>query len=106
MIDILLGLLLPFITILSIVIAVRHGPFRNRWWRVETWAGFTLTVAWICFLLGFVGPMIFAPGANQGPLLGVLFTGPIGLLVGFVWGGLRANRAQLIHRAQTEPLGN
>jgi hypothetical protein len=36
--------------------------------------------------------MIFAPGANQGPLLGVLYTGPIGLLVGFVWGGLRANR--------------
>ena len=34
MIEILLGLLLPFITILSIVIAVRHGPFRNRWWRV------------------------------------------------------------------------
>ena len=53
MIEILLGLLLPFITILSIVIAVRHGPFRNRWWRV-------------------------------------LYTGPIGLAVGFVWGGLRA----------------
>ncbi len=90
MIEVLLGLLLPFITILSIVIAVRHGPFRNRWWRVETWAGFTLAVAWICFLVGFVGPMIVAPDANQGPLLGVIYTGPIGLLVGFVWGGLRA----------------
>jgi hypothetical protein len=90
LIDVLLGLLLPFITILSIVIAVRHGPFKNRWWRVETWAGFTLTVAWICFLIGFVGPMIFAPGANQGPLLGVLYTGPIGLIIGFVWGGIRA----------------
>lgn len=89
MIDVLLGLLLPFITILSIVIAVRHGPFRNRWWRIETWAGFALTVAWISFLMGFVGPMIVAPGANQGPLLGVLYTGPIGLVVGFVWGGLR-----------------
>lgn len=25
----------------------------------------------IGFLAGFVGPMIFAPGANQGPLLGI-----------------------------------
>jgi hypothetical protein len=35
-IEILLGLLLPFVTILLIVIAVRHGPLRNRRWRVET----------------------------------------------------------------------
>ena len=31
---------------------------------------------------GFFGPMVFAPGANQGPLLGILITGPIGVLVG------------------------
>jgi hypothetical protein len=36
--------------------------------------------------------MIFAPGANQGPLLGIFYTGPIGTLVGFIWGYLRAAR--------------
>lgn len=30
-------------------------------------------------LIGFVGPLIFTPDANQGPLLGIFITGPIGL---------------------------
>ena len=34
------------------------------------------------FVPGFFGPMLLAPGANQGPLLGILITGPIGLFVG------------------------
>lgn len=34
------------------------------------------------FLAGFFGPMILAPEANQGPLIGILFTGPAGLAVG------------------------
>jgi hypothetical protein len=76
----LFGLLMPVITFGSIARAVRNGPFANRWWRGETFFGFALTVAWICFLVGFVGPMIFAPGANQGPLLGV------------IWGASRARK--------------
>ncbi|MEZ5558212.1 MAG: hypothetical protein R3E86_06645 [Pseudomonadales bacterium] len=28
------------------------------------------------FVGGFVGPLIFAPDANQGPLLGLFITGP------------------------------
>jgi hypothetical protein len=36
----------------------------------------------ICFCLGFFGPMIFAPQANQGPMLGVFITGPIGFVLG------------------------
>jgi hypothetical protein len=87
----LIGLLVPFIVLGSVVVAVRHGPFGNRWWQGENLAGFALTVAWICFLVGFVGPMIFAPGANQGPLLGIIYTGPIGLVAGIVWGVWRAN---------------
>lgn len=39
------------------------------------------------FLIGFIGPMIFAPGANQGPLLGIFYTGPLGVLLG-AFGGL------------------
>ena len=95
MLDLLIGLLFPLIAIGSIVLAVRHGPFRNRWWRDETVAGFTLTVAWICFLVGFVGPMLVRPDANQGPLLGILYTGPLGLLLGFAWGLRRASRRRM-----------
>ena len=40
----------------------------------------------IGFIPGFLGPIVFAPGANQGPLLGIFITGPIGALVGFVLG--------------------
>ena len=92
LLGVFVGLLMPLCTVWTVVLAVRNGPFRNRWWRGETIAGFTLAVAWICFLVGFVGPMIFAPSANQGPLLGILYTGPFGLVAGFVWSLLRAAR--------------
>ena len=36
----------------------------------------------IGFIPGFFGPIVFAPEANQGPLLGVFITGPIGAVVG------------------------
>lgn len=38
------------------------------------------------FMLGFFGPMIIAPGANQGPLLGIFITGPLGFALGFPLG--------------------
>jgi hypothetical protein len=40
----------------------------------------------IGFVAGFFGPIIFAPDANQGPLLGIFITGPAGVVVGFVIG--------------------
>jgi hypothetical protein len=42
----------------------------------------------IGFLAGFIGPIIFTPHANQGPLLGILFTGPFGFVAGAVGGAL------------------
>lgn len=57
--------------------------------RVLSWA---FTIGIICFSAGFFGPMILAPGANQGPLLGILITGPLGLLLGFVIGAWREAR--------------
>lgn len=47
-----------------------------------------LLVGGIGFVLGFFGPMVFAPGANQGPLLGIFITGPGGALLGAVGGAL------------------
>src|SRR6266550_1716927 len=40
----------------------------------------------IGFCGGFFGPMIFAPGANQGPLLGIFITGPLGFIAGSIGG--------------------
>jgi hypothetical protein len=39
---------------------------------------------------GFLGPMILAPEANQGPLLGIFITGPLGLVVGAIAGAIIA----------------
>lgn len=36
----------------------------------------------IGFLGGFLGPMILTPDANQGPMLGIFITGPLGFLTG------------------------
>src|SRR4030095_15276054 len=38
----------------------------------------------ISFILGFVGPILLFPGANQGPLLGIFITGPLGFIAGLV----------------------
>ena len=40
------------------------------------------------FCAGFFGPIILTPEANQGPLLGIFFTGPLGFLLGGVGGGV------------------
>lgn len=42
----------------------------------------------IFFLLGFVGPILFFPSVNLGPLLGLVITGPIGFLLGLLGGGI------------------
>jgi hypothetical protein len=36
------------------------------------------------FITGFIGPMIFAPEANQGPMVGIFISGPAGVVLGFV----------------------
>ena len=43
----------------------------------------------IGFLGGFIGPMIFTPGANQGPMLGIFITGPLGGVIGAVAGAVK-----------------
>jgi hypothetical protein len=59
--------------------------------------GGALIVGGTGFVLGFFGPMLFAPGANQGPLLGLFITGPLGFVAGgiggLVYGLARRTRA-------------
>lgn len=38
------------------------------------------------FSAGFFGPLIFVPEANQGPLLGLFITGPLGFIAGGIAG--------------------
>ena len=45
-----------------------------------------MMVGGIGFCAGFFGPMVFAPDANQGPLLGIFITGPLGALLGAIGG--------------------
>ena len=60
---------------------------------VRAWAGAgAVTLGVIGFVAGFFGPMIFAPEANQGPMLGIFITGPAGVVIGAIAGafyGLR-----------------
>jgi len=38
------------------------------------------------FTVGFVGPIIFMPSSNQGPLIGIFITGPLGFIIGGITG--------------------
>ena len=45
-------------------------------------------VGGIAFIAGFVGPVLFMPQSNQGPLLGIFLTGPIGFTAGGIFGAV------------------
>jgi hypothetical protein len=39
------------------------------------------------FIAGFFGPMVLAPESNIGPIIGILYSGPAGVLLGLLLGG-------------------
>jgi hypothetical protein len=43
-------------------------------------------LGFIGFYAGFAGPLMLTPESNQGPLIGILFTGPLGFLLGGLLG--------------------
>ena len=47
-----------------------------------------LIIGFIGFTIGFIGPIIFSPESNQGPLLGIFITGPLSFLAGLIGGGV------------------
>lgn len=51
-----------------------------------------LLLGGIGFVLGFAGPMVLTPEANQGPLLGIFITGPLGVVIGAIGGGILGHR--------------
>lgn len=60
---------------------MRPGFFEFRPPPVAAWI---LIMGGAGFAAGFFGPMIFAPSANQGPLVGILISGPGGVVLGAV----------------------
>ncbi|MGI9264548.1 MAG: hypothetical protein ACR2QU_06445 [Gammaproteobacteria bacterium] len=56
---------------------------------VMSFLGGALIVGGIGFVGGFFGPLLLAPEANQGPLIGMFVTGPAGFVVGGIIGVLR-----------------
>jgi outer membrane lipoprotein SlyB len=53
-----------------------------------------LVLGGLGFVAGFFGPMILAPEANQGPMLGIFITGPAGAVIGAIAGAWYAKRRQ------------
>ena len=70
----------------------------KRWFSIFLW---TILLAFVCggigFAIGFFGPILFLPEANQGPLMGIFVTGPAGVLIGAIAGlfvGINKTRKQ------------
>jgi hypothetical protein len=57
-----------------------------------------VTIGLLGFLIGYIGPIIFYPNSNQGPLFGIFLTGPMGVLggaiVGCIVGVIRNRKAR------------
>jgi hypothetical protein len=85
-----------------IALAIALVVARREWLKpeagpgsVRAWAGAgAIALGTIGFVAGFFGPMIFAPEANQGPMLGLFITGPGGVILGAVAGALYGLKRQ------------
>ena len=65
--------------------ALRGNDSDSRRWMAAGLRTGALVGA-VGFVLGFVGPLIFMPRSNQGPLLGIFITGPVGAVLGVLLG--------------------
>lgn len=62
--------------------------------RMATALGAGFLFGAIGFTAGFFGPILLAPEANQGPLLGIFVTGPLGFVFGAMVGWLYSLRGR------------
>ena len=63
--------------------------------KIGTWfycLSGALLIGAISFIIGFIGPMLIVPEANQGPMLGLFIAGPIGTIVGAIAGLIYAKK--------------
>ena len=59
--------------------------------RIRSTLFFGCILGLLGFVVGFFGPMIFTPESNIGPILGILLTGPLGFVVGSLFGWFYSN---------------
>jgi hypothetical protein len=79
----------PFIAVAAICWwFVLRGKYKKS--RIRMMYAFigALIVGGIGFVAGFFGPIIFSPQVNDGPLLGIFITGPIGFMAGAIIGAI------------------
>ncbi len=80
-----MGIVLLLLVVFAALL--NYGAFGERW---RGMMGRALPPAFVVggigFVLGFVGPILLTPEANQGPLLGIFITGPLGFVLGLLWG--------------------
>jgi hypothetical protein len=81
-----IALLLLFVVLILGLRAGAAGKYRPVLAHALRWA---LGLGALGFGLGFFGPILLTPEANQGPLLGIFITGPLGFLLGLLWGAWR-----------------
>ncbi len=91
LIDLAFGLFESAVCILGGWFAWKGGSAGARS-RLPRAFRFAFTIGGVSFLFGYCGPLMWAPQANQGPLLGIFVTGPIGFFVGLLLGGLTTPR--------------
>lgn len=86
--DVVFGAVASFIATVAILcgwFALRgHLPRSRRHIRLTLRGAFIIGA--IAFVAGFIGPIILQPKSNQGPLLGIFLTGPVGFALGAVIG--------------------
>lgn len=70
--------------LLGLLVAPRGTPALRPVCRTGMRWGLRLGA--LTFAVGFVGPVLWSPESNQGPLLGIFITGPIGFVVGSLAG--------------------
>jgi hypothetical protein len=76
--------------LLAAVVVVRYGSGGRYRPVVDGALGWAVVIGAVSFALGFFGPMMLTPSANQGPMLGIFITGPLGFFVGLLWGAWRS----------------
>lgn len=79
---------------ISIVKDVRDARFSSGPGVILNAMLWGLVFGLVGFLGGFLGPIFLKPGANQGPLLGIFITGPLGVVIGCLFGAVRTWKRQ------------
>jgi len=71
------------------VVLLRENGARSRsdFRRVAVWS---ISIGFVSFLGGFLGPLYLWPESPQGPLLGIVISGPVGATVGCIAGAVRS----------------